>query len=789
MTTITTRALLAAAGLGLAALTIAAPPAGATNDPPYDRGSQRTTTATDPETAATPSTSMNTSSTTTTSPPLPPTCTFTPAATAIPTILLIDKDTKDDDTNTTKPITVENETERLQDGFTITRAVVSSTELGSGTGDESEHTSGATKEAVQRAVNTALENNEGSATEPYVLLYPASLGSAANSLTGADADFLVFAAGPTGPDGPAIRDSFNAKFGQPLTTATAFSVNAPEDAEASVPASWNLVSEASPNIPLTGALTATVLAPTGERASCAGTSIPATFDLTGDVAGSSIVFSIDGTPVKTIVPTTPTNPPKTPDTKTKTKTKTPTPSGSTAKGSSSSTALLAGVGGLIVGAGAIALLRRRSAGDPAPAPVAGYGGGYDGGVPAGFGPGGGPTTGPGTPGRRPAAPVDGGGHGAIPAGTPGRGLRVQPAPPGWTGSTLADRSIRLGELGLNRLLPRDGAVGRTWAYEARGTVAMAGWYEKKTGRGEDAEPTLRIHADGRALLGAYDGTGGAGASIARRLRDGTELTGAFVSARLVRDIVETWGLRRLDQGPIGDPADLTDALTGALRDEATTVPDAGGVRGSLSKKLPTTAALLAVTPVADGTVRAEAIWAGDSRGFALTPSLGLQVLTVDDTRETDALALIRNDQPMTNVISADKAFQLNSRAIERHGPALFLVATDGCFGYVSTPAHFEYLLLDALMNSTSIAAWADRIVVELAEFAADDISFAAVSTGFDDFASLQRAFGPRHRLLDEQHWQPFVATPDPADRERLREESWQHYRGGYEELISANGRR
>jgi hypothetical protein len=784
MTTITTRALLAAAGLGLAALTIAAP-AGASDDPaasPPDAQMNRA------EGAGSGDARSVTASTVT--------CTFTPTPPKIKTILLIDKLTENPaggapDATRLKDV--------LGDDFTVGTGLVKAP-ASDGQSASTVTAPPATQPSgdnVDAAVATAIKAAKVGldikpSGEAYVLLYPSGLRSAANRQAGRDEAFLVEPADNVA--GPDLRQRFIDKFTTQLPDDAAITI-APDDAEsADARRVWSV---SSPGIELGSNQTFAnshaelqVFVIGGASKEPCGTSsdLPATLTITGAPADASIVLSRNGVPVQAI-PYQATTPPPGPGPDDPAPNTPSTPSGSTAKGSSSSTALLAGVGGLIVGAGAIALLRRRSAGDPTPAPVAGYGGGYDGGVPAGFGPGGGPTTGPGTPGRRPAAPVDGGGHGAIPAGTPGRGLRVQPAPPGWTGSTLADRSIRLGELGLNRLLPRDGAVGRTWAYEARGTVAMAGWYEKKTGRGEDAEPTLRIHADGRALLGAYDGTGGAGASIARRLRDGTELTGAFVSARLVRDIVETWGLRRLDQGPIGDPADLTDALTGALRDEATTVPDAGGVRGSLSKKLPTTAALLAVTPVADGTVRAEAIWAGDSRGFALTPSLGLQVLTVDDTRETDALALIRNDQPMTNVISADKAFQLNSRAIERHGPALFLVATDGCFGYVSTPAHFEYLLLDALMNSTSIAAWADRIVVELAEFAADDISFAAVSTGFDDFASLQRAFGPRHRLLDEQHWQPFVATPDPADRERLREESWQHYRGGYEELISANGRR
>lgn len=379
---------------------------------------------------------------------------------------------------------------------------------------------------------------------------------------------------------------------------------------------------------------------------------------------------------------------------------------------------------------------------------------------------------------------------------------------GWTGIVSGDRAVRVDDLGVRRLDAFDGPHGRTWAVDAPGLVAVAGWSERRAGRGEDAEPTLRLHPDGRAVLGVYDGAGGAGAAVARRLRDGTELSGAFVASRLVRDVVERWtaldrcppsaGPGPATAGPAGvtavggtstpsvGPVDVTalhDRLGRALRAEAESIPTPPtSVRGSLHRTLPTTAAIVTVTPGRgpDAFV-VDAVWAGDSRGFVLSAVDGLQALTVDDVRETDALVALRDDPPMTNLLAADREFDLHHRWFERHGPAVLLAATDGCFGYVATPAHFEYLLLDTLLAAEDAADWAARMIDELGRFTADDASFALLSIGYEDFASLRRSFRDRHTALADGHWAPYQAASG-AERERLRSTSWSAYRVPYEAL-------
>lgn len=364
-------------------------------------------------------------------------------------------------------------------------------------------------------------------------------------------------------------------------------------------------------------------------------------------------------------------------------------------------------------------------------------------------------------------------------------IRPRPAAPGWIGSSNADRAVRIDELGLTRILPVDSATGRSWGYDAPGMLGASGWLEKTVGRGEDAEPTLRLNSNGAAILGVYDGTGGAGAATARRLRDGTELSDAYVASRLVRDLMETWVSRQIDkQRGVGKPDGLAAWLARALQDEAVTVAGRDkGIQGSLRRKLPTTAATMAVIPSKDG-VWAETIWAGDSRAFALTPSNGLQVLTVDDTRVTDALALIRDDQPMLNVISADKPFKLNYRTVQRSGPVVFITATDGCFGHVFTPAHFEFLLLDKLLLADGPQQWAGSVIDEMGRFVGDDASFSLMATGFEDFSHLKDAYRRRHDFLRKEHWLPFLAMTDATERAQFREASWAAYRTSYEALIA-----
>ena len=84
-------------------------------------------------------------------------------------------------------------------------------------------------------------------------------------------------------------------------------------------------------------------------------------------------------------------------------------------------------------------------------------------------------------------------------------------------------------------------------------------------------------------------------------------------------------------------------------------------------------------------------WAGDSRAYVFDPD-GARQLSTDDLRDPgDALANLRHDSVVSNAMSADTEFHVSYRRVELQAPFLLVCATDGCFGYVPTPMHFEHL--------------------------------------------------------------------------------------------------
>src|SRR4029453_11513263 len=99
------------------------------------------------------------------------------------------------------------------------------------------------------------------------------------------------------------------------------------------------------------------------------------------------------------------------------------------------------------------------------------------------------------------------------------------------------------------------------------------------------------------------------------------------------------------------------------------------------------------------------LWAGDSRAYVFEPA-GARQLTADDLREPgDAMANLHQDSVVSNAMSADSDFHVNYRRIELRAPFLVAGATDGCFGYISTPMHFEHLILSKLQGARTTSAW------------------------------------------------------------------------------------
>jgi hypothetical protein len=187
-------------------------------------------------------------------------------------------------------------------------------------------------------------------------------------------------------------------------------------------------------------------------------------------------------------------------------------------------------------------------------------------------------------------------------------------------------------------------------------------------------------------------------------------------------------------------------------------------------------------------------WAGDSRVYGFT-SQGMHQLSIDDLRDQgDAMANLERDSVISNAISADTDFRINHRQVVLDAPFLLVSATDGCFGYLPTPMHFEALLLRALDASTSEEDWSAAVQAEISAVTGDDASMAAIAVGAD-LDTLRALYAPRLAEVTEQYTAPLDALRDEvarveqelgqakARRARDLAERWRRYRGGYEQFL------
>jgi serine/threonine protein phosphatase PrpC len=286
--------------------------------------------------------------------------------------------------------------------------------------------------------------------------------------------------------------------------------------------------------------------------------------------------------------------------------------------------------------------------------------------------------------------------------------------------------------------------------------------EKISGHGEDAEPVnveLPTYFDCAGAFAVFDGLGGAGCDR-YTYEQNQELTGAKISADLsAKAFTEFARNIRLDQG-----SNVFDTFVTRLEilryhinakiDEAhrTYPSQPSQLRSAMRRVLPTTCASAIYISSVDGC-RLHVIWAGDSRVYALSP-FGLQVLTHDDIQGNQAILdkpMHMVDAPITNCIEYsknDKKYTLNYRHYNFKLPVILIAATDGCFGYLKTPAHFEHLLLDELQSSQSMEDWRDRTADAIGQYAQDDYSMSITCCGWSKFRDVQAAFSARYTHLD-----------------------------------------
>jgi serine/threonine protein phosphatase PrpC len=316
--------------------------------------------------------------------------------------------------------------------------------------------------------------------------------------------------------------------------------------------------------------------------------------------------------------------------------------------------------------------------------------------------------------------------------------------------------------------------------------------------GEDSDPILRDGPD-LGLAGVFDGMGGAGGTV-YETPDGAR-SGAYLASRIARDVVERHMLATLapDRPLPGDQTatELHDLLDAALREALTDLnAPTSRLRSRLLRALPTTMALGALqrTQQAGGRWVCHVFWAGDSRVYAFTPD-GMHQLSIDDLRDTgDAMENLQRDSVVSNAISADTEFHINHRRVTLEAPFLLLSATDGCFGYLRSPMHFEEMVLRTLVSADTDEDWSAALQAEIAAVTGDDAAMAVIGVGAD-LGSLKELFSRRLTEVAEQFTGPLDRSLEQLERaeqvvaelqqQRAADVSarWRQYSEGYERFL------
>lgn len=322
---------------------------------------------------------------------------------------------------------------------------------------------------------------------------------------------------------------------------------------------------------------------------------------------------------------------------------------------------------------------------------------------------------------------------------------------------------------------------------------------KVPGEGEDSDPIVR---DGRelGLVAVFDGMGGAGGTVYET--PAGPRTGAYLASRVARDVVEERMLALLDpEWNLDGPAvarDLRGSVKGALAETLAGLNAPVSVlRSRLLRALPTTMALMALQcrEPRKGRWAGHVFWSGDSRVYVLDPATGAHQLTRDDLRDRgDALANLRQDSVMSNAMSADADFVVHHHQVELTAPFFAVAATDGCFGYVRTPIHFEHLVLASLRDSTEAGSWSRLLQQRIAAITGDDASMAVLGVGADH-GEFRQLFATRTAEVEQRSVVPLdeleseVGRAEQAVAEARRRHAalqtslWTAYKPEYERYL------
>lgn len=366
----------------------------------------------------------------------------------------------------------------------------------------------------------------------------------------------------------------------------------------------------------------------------------------------------------------------------------------------------------------------------------------------------------------------------------------------WTAFDIGKDDIdlppyRSAELGAQLVEPVTGTGGRkTWHHTSNSSLVAHGLLcPKIVGNCEDSPPvfiTPLEKSSDSTYLGVFDGMGGAGAGQVRfQLSRKTSISST--EALLASRICWRAAMRRITDFDLHHRDDLSMEIKSRLEiaKTDTSLSEGSRIRGTLTKRLPTTLVVSQVQSIPERNMsRITTWWAGDSRAFLLTPEHGLAAITRDHVRESDQLEQLQTDPPIENVVNQSTDFYLEESIQEVSAPFVLLLATDGVFGYLPTPGFLELGLLEALSNRSQEVA--NNFATFCTTYAADDVSAVMVVSGFQDDRDIADRFRIRLATLRNQYSQIRTMTSGDPNWNTEVERLWSLERPTYQRLLGGS---
>lgn len=286
-----------------------------------------------------------------------------------------------------------------------------------------------------------------------------------------------------------------------------------------------------------------------------------------------------------------------------------------------------------------------------------------------------------------------------------------------------------------------------------------------------------------ALLAAFDGCGGAGAQRYEGYGGRTEayMASRFCAGAFYDSFLEMFPGKGTNREKLEAYLDrATERCSVTLSTFRPPQKTGGSVKGSMVRTLPSTAAIVLVQPNANGSYAVNAVWAGDSRCYLLTEE-GLGQLTKDDTSVPDPMDNLYEDGVLKNIIHEGKKMVLHVGTFNVQKPYIVLTATDGCFGYFTTPMEFEGVILQSMLVAKNPEQWEDYMKRLMGKFAGDDYTMVLAGYGFRNFDDMKRHFFNRAKHLQEAYLDEIQKLP-AAEREP-RQQMWEKYKHEYMRYI------